>query len=284
MRACRSASASAALFVTAVSACQTAREHVDVGSHVRHVDLRPTVGGRELLGNEVVPGASPPSESRAHAGVTWNAAPDGGGSVLFFGDSTVCVRRERQLGFEIDGAKYDASTDVGANLIHVDLLGAEARALEAGLDLARVTPWLLIGDVSVGRPQAAEEAAVHAAKQIVASGFANLVYIATLHGDSTPEMRLVLLPPDGSAFITDRMDATVVGPRITALPGDLRQLLDGPETSQRASHGLVVTIWVAGDNRVWTAPGVHRTANDERWLVALEHVLSAIERGCTFPY
>lgn len=276
---------SGALFLTiawgaSTLACATSARETDYDVAITHLELRPTARGRELASAGPPPSPAAMEPESMLAKVSWGSYWDPGGSVSFFSESTVCVRAPRLIGERISGERYDASTEVGAELIRVDVTGAEVRALEAGLDLKMVLPMLLIGAGDGPAGLAATRVARHAAGQLLAAGAARHVLVATFPGLPANELRLLLVPPADLSRVTDGLPVSLVGPPMRPLPTDLTILLDGPETVQHVMDGLVVEVLRGGDSRVWQAPLEDYTRRDRAWSEALRRHIDAIEHGC----
>ena len=251
--------------------------------------LVPTVGGLPIEATALLPHSARPTASSALAGVSWGSWWSPGGSVLFFSDRTVCIREPRALGLRIEGEKYDASTDIGAEFVRIDYHFAEIASIELGDHLNNVVPWILVG-VDAREVQPGESIVKHAqstgravAREILRAGLAWRVQVAVISGRED-FIELILVPPGDERRITDRLEAVLVGPAVGDLPAAFDALFFGPRSKESLpTDATMVAAWTADRSGVWEQPWDNYTAADARWSFAFARITEALGGGCRVP-
>jgi len=232
--------------------------------------LRATVNGRDAIAVDDHDIAPP------RAMVRWWSFFGGEGGVAFLEDRTLCTRRPRStFGISIVAERYAANDEIDIDFMKIDFAAAEERALEQGIALNAGETWLLTNPKLL-------PLATRAATALADARLVRRARIGVIDDDSYGRgVRLLLLPDGPPTSVTDALPLTIAGPVVADAGAALHVLLNGPETTGGVVFdGLEVTVSHGDVVRHWQAPREAFTERDAVWLSTLQHVASAIERGC----
>ncbi len=271
----------ASLLVVSATSCAHSVT-VDNGA-IALVELQSTVKGE--VPSNVISDVDVAAAGAPLASVTWKNHWSQGGAVHWFADRLICVRQQGRPRFRTSALGWDASTDIGTDMIRLDISSAEERALESGIAVDdEATRFFLIVTTTAITPTdttAAQAQALTAARALVSAGAKQPVQVVLVNGDSD---HMVLRLDTSPARISDELPLALTAPMSTTSQQWRAALLTLPlahEGSPYTSDVLELVVTEGNRTQGFVLPDASDADGADGRSAALR-LFAAVDNGCRF--